>query len=111
VRRMIGGGHGSKSKTPSLATTPRYYSAQACSVWFELTTIEECSPSDISLLRLYNDPSMAPAFTSMRGLFYVTQARSETEPVRRTKQARSGRGSPTTGDNSTIDTDFDDLGY
>ena len=57
LTHIVGGGSRAMIMVPCASSTPRYYSKQACSVWFELASIEKCSPAEIASLRLYNDPS------------------------------------------------------
>lgn len=72
--RVVGGGVSHRSLCPEVEACPTYYSQKPCSIWFKVKEIVDCTATEIAALRLYNDPYSAPAFTSMRGLVYVTDS-------------------------------------
>jgi len=86
VMRVVGGGVSARLACPEKGASPKYYASTPCSVWFKLSSISDSSQADVKNLRLYNSPGLAPAFTSMRGLVYVTESSSGSRPMHREKK-------------------------
>jgi hypothetical protein len=83
-----GGGQYLRLPPPEQSATPSYYLKTPCSIWFKLGEIAECSCDELAMLRLYNSPGLAPAFTSMRGLVYVTLCKDTSSPITRSPPPR-----------------------
>lgn len=108
---IFGGGVSSHYRSPNPGLTPRYYSAKRCSVWFLLDQIKPIKKGELDSLRLYKEPGLAPMFTSMRGLMYVTVG---TGGLSRTARARLGRSTPRNAPDSCLDSPdpiFDEMDW